>query len=99
MTSGPFNISINEIKNKGHYGYVFSDKIPLEIDNKLYVLVNKLGGLNHKDIKKFIENTNRESLHVLQGLLRDFPSSLEELLYYYGSLDSLRNSDEYRRIM
>jgi len=99
IDSGPFNISINEIKNKGHYGYVFSDKIPLEIDNKLYVLVNKLGGLNHKDIKKFIENTNRESLHVLQGLLRDFPSSLEELLYYYGSLDSLRNSDEYRRIV
>ena len=99
LDQGPFNISINEIKNKGHYGYVFSDKIPLEIDNKLYVLVNKLGGLNHQDIKKFIENTNRESLHVLQGLLRDFPSSLEELLYYYGSLDSLRNSDEYRRIV
>lgn len=99
LDQGPFNISINEIKNKGHYGYVFSDKIPLEIDNKLYVLVNKLGGLNHQDIKKFIENTNRESLHILQGLLRDFPSSLEELLYYYGSLDSLRNSDEYRRIV
>ena len=99
LDQGPFNISINEIKNKGHYGYVFSDKIPLEIDNKLYVLVNKLGGLNHQDIKKFIENTNRESLHVLQGLLRDFPCSLEELVYYYGSLDSLRNSDEYRRIV
>ena len=99
LDQGPFNISINEIKNKGHYGYVFSDKIPLEIDNKLYVLVNKLGGLNHQDIKKFTENTNRESLHVLQGLLRDFPCSLEELVYYYGSLDSLRNSDEYRRIV
>ena len=51
LDQGPFNISINEITNKGHYGYVFSDKLPLEIDNKLYVLVNKLGGLTHQDIK------------------------------------------------
>ena len=99
LDQGPFNISINEITNKGHYGYVFSDKLPLEIDNKLYVLVNKLGGLTHQDIKKFIENTNKESLYVLQGLLKDFPSTLQELLYYYGSLESLRDSDEYRRII
>ena len=95
----PFNINVNEGNDKGHYGHVFSDKIPLEVDNKLYVLVNKLGGITHVDIKKFIKNTNRESIHVLQGLLRDFPSTLQELLYYYGSLDSLRNSDEYKRIV
>ena len=95
----PFNINVNEGNDKGHYGHVFSDKIPLEVDNKLYVLVNKLGGITHEDIKNFIKNTNRESLHVLQGLLRDFPSTLQELLYYYGSLDSLRNSDEYKRIV
>ena len=96
---GPFSISVMEQKDKGHYGHVFSNKIPLELDNKLYVLVNKLGGLTRVDIKNFIENTNKESLYVLQGLLRDFPSTLEELLYYYGSLDSLRNSDEYKRIV
>ena len=45
-----------EQKDKGHYGHVFSNKIPLELDNKLYVLVNKLGGLNRVDIKNFIEN-------------------------------------------
>ena len=96
---GPFSISVMEQKDKGHYGHVFSNKIPLELDNKLYVLVNKLGGLTRVDIKNFIENTNKESLYVLQGLLRDFPSTLEELLYYYGSLDALRNSDEYKRII
>ncbi len=99
LDTGPFSISVMEQKDKGHYGHVFSNKIPLELDNKLYVLVNKLGGLNRVDIKNFIENTNKESLYVLQGLLRDFPSTLEELLYYYGSLDSLRNSDEYKRII
>ena len=99
LDKGPFSIGVMEQKDKGHYGHVFSNKIPLELDNKLYVLVNKLGGLTRVDIKNFIENTNKESLYVLQGLLRDFPSTLEELLYYYGSLDSLRNSDEYKRII
>ena len=99
LNNGAFNIKVNEGTHKGHYGYVFSNKIPLELDNKLYVLVNKLGGLTHQEIQNFIEKTNRESLYVLQGLLRDFPSTLEELLYYYGSLDSLRNSDEYKRII
>ena len=99
LDKGPFSITVNEDREEGHYGHVFSDKIPIELDNKLYVLTNKLGGITHEDIKKFIENTNREYLYVLQGLLRDFPSTLEELLYYYGSLDSLRNSDEYKRII
>ena len=99
LKKGPFNIKVHEGTERGHYGYVFSDKIPLEVDNKLYVLVNKLGGLTRLDIKNFIENTNKEALYVLQGMLRDFPSTLEELLYYYGSLDSLRKSDEYKRIV
>ena len=96
---GALNIKVNEGTHKGNYGHVFSDKIPLELDNKLYVLTNKLGGLTHTDITRFIEKTNKESLYTLQGLLSRFPSTLEELLYYYGSLDSLRNSDEYKRIV
>ena len=35
----------------------FLINFPIEVDNKLYVLVNKLGGLTNTDIKKFIENT------------------------------------------
>ena len=38
LDKGPFNIKVNEGKQSGHYGHVFSDKIPLEVDNKLYVL-------------------------------------------------------------
>ena len=99
LNKGAFNIKVNEGTHKGHYGHVFSDTIPLELDNKLYVLSNRLGGITHEDIKKFIENTNRESLYMLQGLLRDFPSSLEDLIYYYGSLDFLKNSADYKRIV
>ena len=99
LDKGGFNIKVNEGRHKGNYGHVFSDKIPLELDNKLYVLTNKLGGLTHTDITKFIEKTNKESLYILQGLLSRFPSSLEDLIYYYGSLDFLKNSDDYKRIV
>ena len=29
----------------------------------------------------------------------NFPATLEELLYYYGSLEFLRNSEDYQRIV
>jgi len=99
LNVGPFNVKVNEDTERGHYGYVFSDKIPLELDNKLYVVTNKLGGVTHRDIHNFIGNANQEHLNILQGLLRQFPSDIEELLYYYGSLDSLRNSEDYKRIL
>ena len=99
LNIAPYNIKIKESSEKGHYGHVFSDKIPIELDNKLYVLTNKLGGVTHREINNFIEKTDKETLHILQGLLRDFPSSLVELQYYYGNLDSLRNSDDYKRII
>lgn len=99
------NVNINEDygisdtdPEQGHYGHVFSDNLPIEIDNKLYVLSNKLGGITHRNVSKFVKNVTTEELSVLEGLLKSFPSTMEELLYYSGNFDELKNSKEYNRI-
>ena len=103
LGKGAFNISVKEDfqidPEKGHYGYIFSDKLPIDVDNKLYVLSNKLGDLTHEEISKFADRAAEQEIHVLQGLLYKFPSTLQEMVYYYGELDALRKSVEYQRII
>ena len=57
LKKGPFNVPVTEDfqidPEQGHYGYVFSEKLPIDVDNKLYVLSNKLGDLTHEEISKF----------------------------------------------
>ena len=103
LKKGPYNTPVTEDfqidPEKGHYGYIFSDKLPIDVDNKLYVLSNKLGDLTHEEISKFADRAAEQEIHVLQGLLYKFPSTLQEMVYYYGGLDTLRKSVEYQRII
>ena len=50
LKKGPYNTPVTEDfqidPEKGHYGYIFSDKLPIDVDNKLYVLSNKFRGFN-----------------------------------------------------
>ena len=103
LDKGPFNVPITEDfqidPEKGHYGYVFSEKLPIDVDNKLYVLSNKLGDLTREDISKFVEKAAPQEIQILQGLLYKFPAKLEEMLYYYGGLEVLKKSNDYHRIL
>ena len=103
LKKGPYNTPVTEDfqidPEKGHYGYIFSEKLPIDVDNKLYVLSNKLGDLTHEEISKFADRAAEQEIHILQGLLYKFPSTLQEMVYYYGGLDTLRKSVEYQRII
>jgi hypothetical protein len=79
--------------------HIFTQKLPVRIDNELYILSNKLGGLEHRDIVNFGEKATKHDIHIIGRLLDMFPSTLEDLINYVGNFDELRNSKEYQRII
>jgi hypothetical protein len=79
--------------------HIFTQKLPVRIDNELYILSNKLGGLEHRDIVNFGEKATKHDIHVVGRLLDMFPSTLQDLINYVGNFDELRNSKEYQRII
>ena len=79
--------------------HIFTNKLPVRIDNELYILSNKLGGLEHRDIVNFGEKATKHDIHIIGRLLDMFPSTLEDLINYVGNFDELRNSKEYQRII
>ena len=79
--------------------HVFTTKLPVRIDNELYILSNKLGGIDHKDIIDFGERATKTEIYILGTLLDQFPSKLEELINYTGYYEELAESEEYQRIV
>ena len=90
-----FKILVEDIRDR----HIFTNKLPVRIDNELYILSNKLGGLEHRDIVNFGEKATEDDIHMMGRLLDMFPSTLEDLINYTGNFDLLRNSKEYRRIV
>ena len=79
--------------------HIFTTKLPVRIDNELYILSNKLGGIEHKDIIDFGERATKTEIYILGTLLDQFPSKLEELINYTGYYEELGESEEYQRIV
>jgi len=80
------------------YTHVLSDKLPLDLDNRLYTIIHVIGGMSFHDIVTFADNATPEEMQYLYEKVVEFPSTMESLLPYAGEFNLLQHSDEYKEI-
>lgn len=96
-----FKIFINMlyIKESQNRGKLITENLTKDLNNRLYVVINTLGGVNFDDVNKFVENASLSDLEKLNNKLKKFPSTMGEIMKYLGAFEHLKNSEEYKEIL
>tara|TARA_R110000751_G_scaffold203430_5_gene307888 strand:+ start:40 stop:996 length:957 start_codon:yes stop_codon:yes gene_type:complete len=87
------------IVESGYFGNVITKKLPKNIDNRLYTLINLIGGLTTRDVYRFAEEATEDEIRNLSVLVTNFPSTQHEILPYAGGYKYLVTSPEYKEIV
>lgn len=79
--------------------HILTNKLPVELDNRLYVLSHLIGGINFRDILSFASTATKEQIEELYSKVLSFPSEKHEILPQAGSFSEILDSEKYQDIV
>tara|TARA_R110001583_G_scaffold113162_2_gene263605 strand:- start:40575 stop:41504 length:930 start_codon:yes stop_codon:yes gene_type:complete len=88
-----------KLKEIGYYGNVLTQKLPQELDNRLYTLIYMVGGMTSREVIYFANNATPKEVRDLYTKIMNFPSTQQDLIPLAGGHKELRNSPEYQTIV
>jgi hypothetical protein len=89
-------LQLLESKDKKH---ILTKKLPVDLDNRLYSMIHLIGGMEFRDVIRFANNASFDQVTELQQKVREFPSTIDEIMPYVGGFQYLRDSKEYNEIL
>ena len=89
-------LQLLESKDKKH---ILTKKLPVDLDNRLYSIIHLIGGMEFRDVIKFANNASFDQVTELQEKVKEFPSTIDEIMPYVGGFQYLRDSKEYNEIL
>ena len=87
------------LKEEGYFGHVISKKLPKGLDNRLYTMVNLIGGMTIRDVSFFANQATPIEIKMLHKKVKEFPSRVNEILPYAGAYKMLLESPQYQEIV
>lgn len=95
-----FNIFIGMLYiNKSNNENVVSQKLPVDLDNRLHNMISLIGGLSPQEVNNFANKATFDNITELEKKVKNFPSTLNEIVKYVGAIDCLKESEEYKEII
>jgi len=89
-------LQLLESKDKKH---ILTKKLPVDLDNRLYSMIHLIGGMEFRDVIRFANNASFDQVTELQEKVKEFPSTIDEIMPYVGGFQYLRDSKEYNEIL
>ena len=83
------------LTEEGYYGHVITKQLPQDLDNRLYTLSYVVGGFTTQEVMRFAQNSSDSEKEKLYHMVKNLPSTQEDLRPLAGSYRYLLKSPQY----
>jgi len=87
------------LKESTKKNHILSNRLPVELDNRLYSMIHLIGGMDFEEVINFAHNSTPDQISQLFEKVMSFPATMSEIIPYLEGIHMLKDTDEYQEIL